>query len=233
MARQIVPFGSSDKLLNEVWTPGRDLANIPSPFRMLLLGGPGSGKTMLIKNLVIHQKPYFDEVFVVHEDALATREYQIMDPTAMLEEIPALDFWDDLPTEMRDEASGKMRPVKRLCIVDDLEYTRAHRDRLKNLAILFRYASSHKGISICLAHQSYFDVPILVKKVSNVFVLWRPRALNELTLIANRCGLEKTQLTELFRKHCPDARDSITIDFTRNTPAMMRLNLWTVIPAPP
>ena len=230
MSRQIVPFGSSDKLLNEVWTPGRDLANFPSPFRMLLLGGPGSGKTMLIKNLVVHQKPWFDEIYVIHEDALATREYEIMEPTAMLEDVPALDFWDDLPTEQKDEATGLMRPVKRLCIVDDLEYTRAHRDRLKNLAILFRYASSHKGISICLAHQSYFDVPILVKKVSNVFVLWRPRAVNELTLIANRCGLEKAELTELFNKYCRDARDSITIDFTRNSPATMRVNLWTVIP---
>src|SRR4051794_28078512 len=41
----IVPFDSSDKRLKEKWTAERakDLANLPCPFRMLLLGPPGGG----------------------------------------------------------------------------------------------------------------------------------------------------------------------------------------------
>ena len=228
---KVVPFDSSDKRLREKWTAGRakDLANIPSPFRMLLLGPPGGGKSCLIKNIVIHQRPRFKEVFVIHEDhsadpdAPGTTEYDDLDPTLMMSEVPNLKFWNTICAEDDEDAP----PVKRLVILDDLEMKGS--DRLKNLQTLFRYVSSHKGISLMCTYQNFFGLEPVIKKCSNVFVVWRPRDRDEIGRIEKRVGLEKGTLKEIFDAVAPDEHDSICIDHTKNSPAPLRLNLFTPI----
>jgi len=230
--QRVVAFGCADKSLRESWDENRkkDVANFPSPFRMLMLGPPNSGKSTLAKNLVVHQDPPFDEVYVCHEDAGATREYDDLEPTAMLGEIPGLDFWDSLPTTEEDPETGEERPIKRLVIVDDIEYVSANKQRLKDLAILMRFASSHKNLSVIVSHQSFFDLPVIAKKVADVFVVWRPRAKNELALIENRTGLPSGALTAIFDKYGRDARDSVCVDATRGSPMPLRWNIWTPLP---
>jgi hypothetical protein len=111
-------------------------------------------------------------------------------------------------------------------VVDDMELTHASKERLKNLGILFRYASSHKNLTIYFAHQSFFDLPPLIKKMANVFIIWRPRARNELALIENRVGMPIGSLEHLFNTVATGPRDSICIDHTLGTPAPLRLNVF-------
>lgn len=230
--KKIIRFGCADKTLKESWTAGRDLANFPSAFKLLLIGPPNCGKSTLSKNIVIHQRPHFDEVFVAHADCELTREYDDLEPDAMFSEIPSLDFWDSLPTEIDDPITKKTRPIKRLIIIDDIEFTKAPKARLQNIALLFRYISSHKGVSVILGHQSFFDLPPLVKKMTDIFVIWKPRARSELAIIENRVGMDKGELLDLFNKHCKDARDSICVDHTRGSPAPLRLNIWNRLDMP-
>ena len=228
--RAVIPFDSSDKKIKETWTPERakDLANFPSPFRMLLLGLPGGGKSCLIKNVVIHQRPRFKEIFVIHEDGpqeedgAGTTEYDDLDPTMMMSEVPDLRFWK-VVCEADDP---KKPPVKRLVILDDLEMKGSK--RLSNLQTLFRYTSSHKGFSLCLAHQNFFGLEPVIKKCANIFVVWKPRDRDEIGRIEKRVGLEKGTLKEIFDA-AKDDHDSICIDHTRGTSAPLRLNLFTEI----
>ena len=222
----IVPFECSDKRLKERWTQrrARDLANFPSPFRMLLLGPPGGGKSTLIKNVVIHQDPPFDEVYVIHEDHRdepgGTTEYDDLDATAMMSEVPDLNFWDELAaSDDPDEP-----PVKRLVILDDLEL-KNRPERLKNLQTLFRYVSSHKGISICMAHQHFFSLEPVLKRVSNIFIVWKSKDQREISQIESRVGLVAGTLNLIF-SYCRSPHDSVCIDHTANSPAPLRVNLW-------
>ena len=211
---------NKDKIGAEKWTDQRkkNIGNFPSPSRIVLLGPCGKGKTTLIKNLIMHQRPKFDEVFLVHEDAEFTKEYQDMDLTDQFDEIPNLEFW---------ETDG--RKIKRAIIIDDLELTSAHKERKKNLAILFRYASSHKFLTVYFSHQSFFDIPNLIKKMSNIYIIWEPRARNELSMIENRIGLPKESLKKLFKTVAINHRDSICVDMTENSPCKLRLNIWKKI----
>ena len=159
------------------------------------------------------------------EDGSGTTEYNDADPTAMLGDVPPLEYWNEVCAT--DDPSGP--PVKRLVILDDLELTGANRERLRNLAILFRYVSTHKGMSVILCHQSFFDLPGVIKKCSNLFILWRPRANSEYALLDNRCGVPKGTLRMLFDEVAPGERDSIMIDHTANSPAPLRLNIWQPI----
>ena len=218
--KEIVPIRCADKVGVEHWTPERakDLGNFPSPARILLLGPCGVGKSTLIKNLIIHARPRFKEVYLIHEDAEATKEYDDLEPTDKFNEVPDLDFWN---------YDGPYR--KRAVIVDDLELTSAHKERLKNLAIMFRYASTHKGLTIYFAHQNFFNIIPLVKKMADVFIVWKPRARNELSLIENRVGLPDGTLKELFKTVATEHRDSICIDLKEKSFAPLRKNVWTPI----
>ena len=217
---EIVPIKCADKKGVETWNNNhnKDISNWPSPVRILILGPPNVGKSTLIKNIIIHARPRYQEVFLIHEDAEFSKEYDDLEPTEKMCDIPELEYW---------EYEG---PYKKRCvIVDDLEYTGANKERLSRLAVLFRYASSHKGLSIILAHQSFFDIPTIVKKMSNVFIVYKPRARNELSLIENRVGLPQDMLKELFEHVAPNFNDSICIDLTKNTPAPLRLNVFDQI----
>ena len=54
---------NKDKRGHESWNPSRakDIGNFPSPARILLLGPCGVGKSTLIKNLILHQRPRFED----------------------------------------------------------------------------------------------------------------------------------------------------------------------------
>jgi energy-coupling factor transporter ATP-binding protein EcfA2 len=217
---EIIPIKNQDKRGAESWDDRRvrDIGNFPSPSRILLLGPCGVGKSTLIKNLIMHQMPRFKEVYLIHEDWEYTKEYDDLDVTDKFGEPPNIDFWDN---------DGPY--IKRAVIVDDLEMTSSNKERMKNLAIMFRYASTHKGLTIYFAHQSFFDVMGLIKKMANVYILWKPRSKNEISMIENRTGLEKDTLKELFNTVATKHRDSICIDLTENSPVKLRMNVWNPI----
>jgi ABC-type cobalamin/Fe3+-siderophores transport system ATPase subunit len=218
--KEIQRINNPDKIGSETWNPKRakNLANFPSPSRILLLGPCGVGKSTLIKNLIMHQRPMFQEVYLIHEDAGVTGEYADLECTAEFAEVPDIEFWN---------YDGPFR--KRAVIVDDLELVSANKERLKNLAIMFRYASTHKGLTIYFAHQSFFDIMPLIKKMSNVYILWKPRSSSEITMIENRTGIKKNTLRDLFKTTATGHRSSICIDLTENSPAKLRLDIWKKI----
>ena len=220
--KRIIAIKNKDKVGHESWndTRKKDIGNFPSPSRILLLGPCGVGKSTVIKNLILHQRPKFEEVYLVHEDAEFTKEYDDLEPTEKLDEVPAIDFWE-LP-----EGTPY---IKRAVIIDDLELTSANKERMKNLAILFRYCSTHKGLTVYFAHQSFFDVSSLVKKMANVYILWKPRAYSELAMIENRVGYPKGTLKDLFQSVAASHRDSICVDLTENSPCKLRKNIWDKI----
>ena len=85
----------------------------------------------------------FDEVILCHPDIEHSTEYDDLDVSDKIDEIPNLSYfnYDNDPKK------------KRLLLIDDMEFQSANTERLKNLAILFRYGSSHKGLSIYFSHQ--------------------------------------------------------------------------------
>ena len=205
---ELLPIKNDDKAFHEKWTKGRNMLNMPHPFRGVILGTPNCGKSTTAKNLIIRQDPPFQEVFVIHCDADHTKEYEDVQ-AQMMSTIPPPDEWE-----------GR---VKTLVILDDLEFKQMNKEQKRNLDRLFGYVSTHKNISVLLCAQDPFNVPPCVRRMSNLWVLWKIDDLDSLCTCARRTGMKAEEFRSLFGlfKH---PRDSLWIDKTTLSPWPLRKN---------
>ena len=153
LPKTILAIPCADKGFHEKWTPHRDLLNLPHPWRSLYCGIPNCGKTNMIKNMLIRANPPFEKVIVVHCSPEFTKEYDDLDNTEIIAEIPN-------PTEFDGEE-------KTLVILDDIDLTALSKDQKGNLDRLFGFVSTHMNVSVCLSsalgfRQSYDGVRIIM-----------------------------------------------------------------------
>ena len=78
-----------------------------------------------------------------------------------------------------------------------------------------------------MCYQSFFDVPTIIKKCANIFIVYRPNDLDELTTIGRRVGLKKEVIIEVFNTIMTDKRDTLLVDMTEDSPCKYRKNLFT------
>ena len=206
---QLYIIKNDDKEFHEKWTKGRHMMNIPHPFRAVLCGPPNCGKSTLIKNLIMFNKPYFKEIIVIHCDPEYTKEYDDLE-CELISEIPA-----------PNEFEGK---DKTLVILDDLEYKNLTKEQKKNLDRLFGFVSTHKNISVCLTAQDVFNIPAGVRRCANLWLLWRICDLDALIRIARKLNYTNKQLKYLFDNYIDNTHDFIMVDNSHKTPYPLRKN---------
>lgn len=212
----IIPLPNADKAFHEKWDTKRDMLNIPHPFRMLCLGPPNVGKSTIVKNILIRAKPEFEEVVVVHIDSEYTKEYNDLgDNVEILSEIPAPEDWE-----------GK---VKTLVVLDDLEFKGMNKQQKRNLDRLVGFVSTHKHISVILCSQDAFNVPPIVRRCSNMYVLWKSPDLDSMSNLARKANMKPEEMKKIFDDLMPNFRDSLFIDMTDKTPYPLRKNGYELI----
>lgn len=215
LPKKIIPIANADKSFHESWKKGRDPLNLPHPFRMVCLGPPNSGKTTIVKNIILRAKPEFDEVVVIHCDSGYTQEYQDIGEVKMMDHIPSPEEWEG--------------EVKTLVVIDDMELKTLAKDQRRCLDRLFGYVSTHKNISVMLCSQDAFNVPPIVRRCSNVWCLWKCNDLVSMATVASRSGLKIEDFKEIFDKFIKEPKDSLWIDRTDKTPYPLRINGYTMI----
>ena len=214
LADRIILLPNKDKDFHERWESGRNLLNIPHPFRAVMLGPPGSGKSTVVKNLLLRADPPYCAVVIVHCDPLYTQEYKDIN-CVMLDKIPSPEEW---PGDR-----------KMLVILEDLEFKGMDKKQKQALDRLYGYVSTHKHLSVCLCAQDAFNVPASVRRCSNLFVLWRCPDMDSANLVARKAGLTAKTLNALFDQFCSSPKDSVWVDLSDDSPAKIRVNGYNVI----
>ena len=153
----------------------------------------------------MRQDPPFKRMYIIHCDGEYTQEYDDVNGV-LLKTIPLPEQWP-----------GK---DKTLVVVDDMELKTLKKDQRMALDRLFGYVSTHKNISVLLCSQDPFNVPPIVRRCSNLWVLWPGRDVDAVQTCARKCGED---LQEKF-KLCHTPKDSIWIDLTDGTPVKVRRN---------
>ena len=98
-----------------------------------------------------------------------------------------------------------------------------------NLDRLFGFVSTHKNISVALTSQDPFNVPPIVRRCSNLWVLWRGPDLDAMSVVARKTGMKASVFLKLFDELMPDEIDALWLDLTKASPYPMRKNGFTLI----
>ena len=217
--RCIIPMANPDKKKHEHYKKSHNPIRFPKPFKCYISGRPNSGKSLLALHIVMaHQakKPKFDEIHIIHgcKDT-HTSEWDRIEPSSTRQDIPSYEEYD---------------PEKRtLLIFDDTDYTSLKSDELMRLSEIVRFGSSHCNISCIFLTQVFFRIPKVIKDCCNVFIIYRPVDLDELSTLGRRVGLKKEDMSYLFNKFLPHWRDSLLINLVPNAPHKYSKNLFTPI----
>ena len=219
LPNEIIKIENAEKKFHEAWHMGRDICDFPHPVRIGILGKVGMGKSTVAKNIFIRTQaadeiPY-EQLFIIHGSD-STKEWDDLEPTMILRDIP-------------DPEDFTQNDKKTMIIIDDFEMSGLPKQSLKNLSSLFRFVSSHHNISIIICYQSIFDMPSIIKKCCNVFIIYRPNDRDELGTIARRVGMTKKDMLYIFDNFMKEKRDTLCIDMTEDSPAPLRKNLFTPI----
>lgn len=214
--KKIYVFKNADKEgWYESWHEGRNWLNFPHPFRCIVAANPGSGKTNMIKNIIVRSKPHFNRIFLCHFDP-DTKEYDDLEHIKL----------DELPDARSKIFSPKH---KTLCIIDDYDFASLNKFQMNNLRSLFKYASTHRGVSFMVACQDFFNLPAIIRRLSNVYFLWSgSKDIDQLMTIGRRIGYTKTEFKEIIDM-CQNKFDNICIDFTVDSPCKVRFNAYTPV----
>ena len=186
----------------------KDRADFPHPFRMALIGSPNVGKSTLALNLILHQTPPFERILVWHCDP-DTKEYKHV-TKEIISEAPHMEDFD---------------PKQKTClIIDDIALKGLSKDEKTRLDRLCGNWSTHRHISVIITSQQPNQLPANIRRMMNVFCLWRSTDAQSLRDVALKCGIEGVDLKGLLHL-MKGPRDSLCIDLT-GSPYLYRRNIF-------
>jgi Cdc6-like AAA superfamily ATPase len=205
------------KYLLKQHNPHYETHHIKLPFRMIIAGNSGSGKTQTLLNLLYNMPNTFEKIFITTkckdeplynylEDKLKDKGLKI---TEGLSELPDLDSFDKEQTS--------------LIILDDLVNEPAKQQR--PICDYFIRARK-KNASLIYISQSFYAVPKLIRDNITYLIIKQVSSMKNLTMICRECslGIDKEQLKDIYEDATENKQDFLLIDLEGNKDERFRKN---------
>src|SRR5690554_2095038 len=212
LPNKLIPFKNPEKEgWVEKWHEKRDLLNFPKSYRAVLCGPPSSGKSTVIKNLVVRADPSFEKIIVIHPNANSTIEYdwifdgldEDQDQAQVRGDIPSIDEWAELVGE------NVKNPPPTLVIIDDIEFKSLSKKQQQSLHHLLSHVSSHMNVTVIITAQQFFLLPLVVRRNSNLFVIFSQADRSSMDSLFRKVGITGKKVLTLFDDHLTRNHDSL------------------------
>jgi ABC-type dipeptide/oligopeptide/nickel transport system ATPase component len=205
------------KFLLKSHNPHFDTHHIKLPFRMIIAGNSGSGKTQTLLNLIYNMPDTFEKIFIVTknkdeplynylEDKLGKDGLTIKEGLTELPDVDSLD-----------------KEQNNLIVLDDLVNEPLKQQR--PVADFFIRARK-KNASIIYISQSFYAVPKLIRDNINYLIIKQVSSMKNLTMICRECslGIEKKQLKKIYDDATQKKQDFLLIDLEGDKDERFRKN---------
>lgn len=192
-----------------------NLLNYKRGFRALYIGLPNSGKTNVIFNTILNQRPIFDRVILVPLDR-STKEYDHVN--AQICEV------DDLVKE----GMPKYDAEKILIVLEDIAFSDWSRKQMNEIGKYLRYQCSHNGTSLIISLQNMFSCPPSIRRLCTHITLFKTPSRKTASLYSQSIDLDHDIFNKLCNKYLETQYNHITIA-NDGHPIKLRLNSFNEI----
>jgi hypothetical protein len=205
------------KFLLKSHNPHFETHHIKLPFRMIIAGNSGSGKTQTLLNLIYNMPDTFEKIFIITknkdeplynylEDKLGKEGLTIKEGLTELPDVDSLD-----------------KEQNNLIVLDDLVNEPLKQQR--PVADFFIRARK-KNASIIYISQSFYAVPKLIRDNINYLIIKQVSSMKNLTMICRECslGIEKKQLKKIYDDATQKKQDFLLIDLEGDKDERFRKN---------
>ena len=206
------------KYLLKSHNPHFDRHHIKLPFRMIIAGNSGSGKTQTLLNLLYNMPNTFEKIFIVTkckseplyeflEDKLGEDGLSIKEGISELPDVDSLD-----------------KTQNNLIVLDDLVNESAKAQR--PIADYFIRARK-KNCSIIYISQSFYAVPKLIRDNISYLIIKQVSSMKNLTMICRECslGIDKKQLKKIYDDATDTKQSFLLIDLETDPKDRFRKSL--------
>jgi len=189
------------------------------PFRMLIIGGSGAGKTQTLMNLIRVMNGTFNNIHIITKNKdeslynyLESKVDTGLSITEGIDSAPNLDEFD--------------KKEQTLIVMDDLVLE-------KNQKQLEQYFIRARKLNCSLVYlsQSYFGVPKMIRMNLNYLIIKRLNTLQDLfrTLREYSLGVSKDVLVDLYQHSIQDNKqDFLLVDLDSEPKDRFRFNFLDV-----
>jgi hypothetical protein len=203
------------KYLLKQHNPNFKIHGIKVPFRMLIIGGSGAGKTQTFLNILHNFGDTFQNIYIITknkdeplynylEDKLGNKGLEILEG---INNAPDLDGFD--------------KEEQTLIVMDDLVLE-------KNQKQLEQYFIRARKLNCSLIYisQSYYAVPQLIRQNLTYLVIKKLNTLNDLFRIMREysLGVDKKELKDIYETATDTKQDFLLVDLDADPKNRFRKN---------
>jgi hypothetical protein len=190
------------KFLLKTHNPNFDIHGIKTPFRMLIIGGSGSGKTQTFMNILHNFGNTFQNIFIITKNADEPIYNYLLDKTGKdgLEVLEGIKNIPDLDKLDKTEQT--------LLVFDDLV------NEKNQHAIDEAFLRARKlNCSLIYISQSYFAVPSMIRKNLTYLVIKKLNTLPDLFRIMREysLGVSKEELKKIYEAATNDNKQNFLL----------------------
>ena len=211
--------------------------NIPDdPYRILIIGGSGSGKTNVLLNLIKHQRPDIDKIYLYVKDPFESKyqlfiigrekvEIEILkNPKAFIDYSQKID---DVYEDLEDYNPTKKRRV--LIVFDDMIADMESNKKLSPKVTELFLRGRKLNISLVFISQSYFKVPKTIRLNATHYFIMKIPNKRELQQIASNhsSDIDFKDFMKLYKDYTKEPYSFLVNDTTLSSdnPLRFRKNL--------
>ena len=193
------------KYLTKQNNPHFDRHHIKIPFRMLIVGNSGSGKTSTLMNLIYNMPGTFEEIIICCKSKAEPLYEYLEDKFKKDGSVKIMEFAKDgLPDIDKFD-----KETQRLLVFDDL----VNEKDQKQICEAFIRARK-KNCSLCYLSQSYYAVPKMIRNNLTYIIIKQLSSLKNLTMIMNEysLGIDKKKMKEIYDDSTRDRMGFLMLD---------------------
>ena len=228
-----------DDIVNESKTKHKNWPYIPDhPYRILIIGGSGSGKTSVLLNL-IEKQPDIDKIYLYAKGPYEAKYQYLIDKT----EDVGINHFKDLKAfrEYSNDMNNVYKNInyynpdkenKILIVFDDMIADMIQNKKLNSIVTELFIRGRKLNISLVFITQSYFKVPKDVRLNTSHFFIAKIPNKRELQQIAinHSSDISTKDFENIYRKCTIEPYSFFVNDTTlaSNNPLRFRKNIFNI-----